>query len=71
MVPSYWKGNRHLAQWVKRQRYQHRLLMEGRHSTLTIDRALLLHDVGFCWNTHKECWQLFSEVQSGLVVNYY
>ena len=56
LVPHNWPQNKKLAQWVKRQRYQHRLLEQGRHSTLTADRVAQLEDVGFVWNSHKAGW---------------
>ena len=57
LVPHNWDGNRKLSQWVKRQRYQHRLLQQGRHSTLTNDRILMLEEIGFVWNSHKAGWE--------------
>ena len=56
LVPHNWRPNKKLAQWVKRQRYQYRLLKQGRHSTLTMDRVVQLEDVGFVWNSHKAGW---------------
>ena len=56
LVPHNWCKNKKLAQWVKRQRYQHRLLEQNRHSTLTMDRVQQLEDVGFVWNSHKAGW---------------
>ena len=56
LVPHNWSKNRKLAQWVKRQRYQYRLLCQGRHSTLSLDRVAQLEDIGFVWNSHKACW---------------
>ena len=56
LVPHNWSKNRKLAQWVKRQRYQHRLLCQGRHSTLSMDRVVQLEEIGFVWNSHKAGW---------------
>ena len=57
LVPHNWKQNKKLSQWVKRQRYQHRLLQQGRHSTLTHERVVQLEEIGFAWNSHKAGWE--------------
>lgn len=44
------------SQWVKRQRYQYKLLKEGRHSTLTQDRQDSLNNIGFVWDSHHSNW---------------
>lgn len=41
-----------LAQWVKRQRYQYKLKLEGKRSTLSDERVRLLNTIGFIWNSH-------------------
>jgi hypothetical protein len=41
-----------LAQWVKRQRYQYKLKLEGKRSTLSDERVRLLSTIGFIWNSH-------------------
>ena len=56
LVPHKWKGNPELAQWVKRQRYQYKLKMQGRHSTLTDERLKCLNNMGFVWDSHKATW---------------
>ena len=57
LVPHNWSGNRSLAQWVKRQRYQYKLKQEGRHSTLTDERLHVLEDMGFVWSSHRASWE--------------
>ena len=57
LVPHKWKGNPELAQWVKRQRYQYKLKMQGRHSTLTDERLKCLNNMGFVWDSHKAAWE--------------
>ena len=57
LVPHNWSGNTALAQWVKRQRYQHKLKQEGRHSTLSDERLALLEEMGFVWDSHKAAWE--------------
>lgn len=56
LVPHVYKKSPRLSQWVKRQRYQHRLKQMGRHSTLSDDRELILNKIGFVWESHKQSW---------------
>jgi Helicase associated domain len=56
LVPNNWKGNRPLAQWVKRQRYQAKRRREGLGSTLTDDRMQALDDIGFVWSSQDSAW---------------
>ena len=46
-----------LARWVKRQRYQYRLLESGAHSTLTDERKQALDEIGFVWKSHEARWE--------------
>ena len=46
-----------LAAWVKRQRYQHKLKSQGRRSTLTDEREMLLEQLGFVWESHAAVWE--------------
>ena len=57
LVPHNWSGSITLAQWVKRQRYQYKLKMEGRHSTLTDERLQILQELGFVWDSHGAAWE--------------
>ena len=45
-----------LIHWVKRQRYQYKLKIEGRPSTLTDERMEKLEKVGFVWDAHASIW---------------
>jgi hypothetical protein len=56
-VPSHWPQNPPLAQWVKRQRYQHKIKKEGQHSTMTEERERLLEELDFVWDSHSAFWQ--------------
>jgi hypothetical protein len=56
-VPHTYKDNAPLAQWVKRQRYQYKLKLEGKRSTLTDERVKLLDKIGFIWNSHDAVWE--------------
>jgi hypothetical protein len=55
-VPYHWSSNPPLSQWVKRQRHQYKLKMEGKHSNLTDDREQVLADVGFIWDSRAANW---------------
>ena len=57
LVPHNWSGNVPLAQWVKRQRYQYKLLQEGKHSTMSVERRNILNAMGFVWDSHKVAWE--------------
>jgi hypothetical protein len=55
-VPLHYAKNPSLAHWVKRQRHQYRMKMEGKHSTLTNDRQAVLDKLGFVWDSHAAAW---------------
>jgi hypothetical protein len=57
LVPHAHKENMSLARWVKRQRYQNKLLKEGKPSTMTEERIKLLDNVGFVWDSHHSTWE--------------
>lgn len=57
LVPLEFPENPPLAHWVKRQRCQYKAKMEGRHSTLSIERQEALEDMGFIWDSHKATWE--------------
>jgi hypothetical protein len=47
-----------LGRWVKRQRYQYKLMLEGnKASTMTPERAQILEEVGFAWDAHTSIWE--------------
>lgn len=56
-VPHYYQRNAPLAQWVKRQRYQYKLKVDGKRSTLSDERVRLLNKIGFIWNSHDAVWE--------------
>ena len=55
-VPVYFKENPSLSRWAKRQRYQYKLMIERKRSTLTPFRQRLLEDLGFVWNIRRNVW---------------
>lgn len=56
-VPHHYTENTILAQWVKRQRYQFKLKLEGKKNTLTEERIRVLHEVDFVWSSHDTVWE--------------
>jgi hypothetical protein len=45
-----------LARWVKRQRYQCKLKLEGKSSTMTDERIQALESIGFVWDSQGASW---------------
>jgi hypothetical protein len=56
-VPHTFEDSPALARWVKRQRYQYKLRIEGKLSTMTDERVLALEEHGFIWDSHGAAWQ--------------
>lgn len=56
LVPHTYKENLPLARWVKRQRYQYKLMIEGKSSTMTPDRVHALENIGFVWDSQGAAW---------------
>jgi hypothetical protein len=64
LVPHNSPSHDSIAQWVKRQRYQHKLREDGKHSNLTDERKQALERIGFVWSTHGARWgDRFEELQ--------
>jgi hypothetical protein len=57
LVPHTYEENLPLARWVKRQRYQYKLMQEGKASTMTEDRVKALEDIGFIWDSQGTAWE--------------
>lgn len=53
LVPNYYPGNEKLGVWVKTQRYQFRLLNDGKTAKISEERVNLLNSVGFVWDVNK------------------
>ena len=45
-----------LARWIKRQRYQYKLLHGRKTSTMTEERIEALHLLNFVWDSHGTAW---------------
>jgi hypothetical protein len=56
LVPHTYKENLPLARWVKRQRYQYKLMIEGKSSTMTEERVKALEEIGFIWDSQGAAW---------------
>ena len=57
LVPHDWNQNLPLSRWVKRQRYQYQLLLQGKRSALTQDRLQKLQNLNFVWYAHAAVWE--------------
>jgi hypothetical protein len=55
-VPQTYTQNQPLARWVKRQRYQYKLMIDGKLSAMTEERAKALENIGFVWCSHDSIW---------------
>ncbi len=64
LVPHTYPAKPHLARWVKRQRRQYKLRLEGnKNSTMTEERINILNDIGFVWDSHEVIWnERFSQL---------
>ena len=56
LVPHTFSENLPLARWVKRQRYQYKLMRDGKSSTMTEERVKALEDIGFIWDSQGAAW---------------
>lgn len=45
-----------LARWVKRQRYQYKLMLDGKQSTMSKERVAALDRIGFVWDSQGASW---------------
>ena len=57
LVPFEYKPNQTLSHWVKRQRCQYKLKIDGKRSTLTDARQRALEELGFIWDSHQASWE--------------
>ena len=56
-VPNSYEPNIVLGRWVKRQRYQYKLLQDNKRSSLTLERKSMLESLGFIWDSHDAIWE--------------
>ena len=45
-----------LGLWVKEQRRHYSLMKQGKRSHMTLERSVILDEVGFCWDTQEATW---------------
>jgi hypothetical protein len=55
-VPHGYAGSQSLARWVKRQRYQYKLMKLGKPGTMNEERIKRLEAIGFVWESHNSVW---------------
>ena len=56
-VPQHYEKSRELGLWVAEQRRQYSNLMQGKKSSMTESKVVLLEAQGFFWSLHKGSWQ--------------
>jgi Helicase associated domain len=56
LVPYTYQENLALARWVKRQRYQYKLMLEQKATTMTAERVKALDEIGFVWDSQGAAW---------------
>lgn len=56
IVPRGYTKNPRLASWVAEQRKQFKLMKDGKASSITPERILMLDSVGFSWNAQDAAW---------------
>mmetsp|Transcript_10233 Transcript_10233/g.15024 ORF Transcript_10233/g.15024 Transcript_10233/m.15024 type:complete len:338 (+) Transcript_10233:88-1101(+) len=57
LVPHTYSANPGLGRWVKRQRYENKLLQQNKVSSMTPERLALLEKIGFVWDSHESAWK--------------
>lgn len=56
-VPHTYEADLALSRWVKRQRYQYKLKLDGKRTSLSAERQQNLEEVGFVWDPHAALWE--------------
>jgi hypothetical protein len=56
LISHAFAENLPLARWVKRQRYQYKLMLAGQPSTMIPARVRALEEIGFCWGSQESAW---------------
>jgi hypothetical protein len=56
-VPQNYNENPKLGKWVTAQKFQYRLLVEGKTSPMTTFRIQALESLGFEWGSHSAAWK--------------
>ena len=66
-VPYNYTKNKPLRNWVEKQRYQHKLYKEGKHSSMTKDRIKSLNELGFVWKIKERKKKKRSHRNNGMI----
>lgn len=56
-VPHTYEQDVALSRWVKRQRCQYKLKLDGKRTSMSLERQQNLDDVGFVWDPHTALWE--------------
>jgi hypothetical protein len=56
LVPRGFVENPQLGSWVAEQRKQFKLLKDGKPSSITAERILMLDNLSFAWNAQEAAW---------------
>jgi hypothetical protein len=56
IVPRGYAENPRLASWVAEQRKQYKLMKDGKQSSITPERVLMLDELDFAWNAQEAAW---------------
>mmetsp|Transcript_9436 Transcript_9436/g.13851 ORF Transcript_9436/g.13851 Transcript_9436/m.13851 type:complete len:531 (-) Transcript_9436:88-1680(-) len=56
LVPQKFPPNPQLGRWVQTQRKQYKFMKDNKRSSMTLDRAQLLNELNFTWNTIDSKW---------------
>jgi hypothetical protein len=57
-VPTIYSENTKLSHWVRSQRTQYKLQLDGKPSHMTLPRFQALKSLGFEWNTRSASWEV-------------
>eukprot|EP00586_Coscinodiscus_wailesii_P022472 CAMPEP_0172519810 /NCGR_PEP_ID=MMETSP1066-20121228/291637_1 /TAXON_ID=671091 /ORGANISM="Coscinodiscus wailesii, Strain CCMP2513" /LENGTH=167 /DNA_ID=CAMNT_0013302463 /DNA_START=384 /DNA_END=883 /DNA_ORIENTATION=- len=60
-VPRSYFDDPGLANWVNFQRKQYNYMKQGKPSTMTANRAMLLNDIDFTWNMYGDNSQMWMD----------
>ncbi|CAJ1945913.1 unnamed protein product [Cylindrotheca closterium] len=56
-VPHTYEHDLALSRWVKRQRCQYKLKLDGKRTSMSAERQQKLDDEGFVWDPHTALWE--------------
>ena len=56
-VPHTYEHDLALSRWVKRQRCQYKLKLDGKRTSMSSERQQKLDELGFVWDPHTALWE--------------